>query len=37
MELQNIDQAGDRPFPYEIKWVDEDTNRDLLDKFKGEN
>lgn len=33
MEFNN--KAEEKEFPYEITWVDEATNKDLLDKFKG--
>lgn len=34
MEFNN--NKGEYLFPYEINWVNEETNKDLLDKFEGE-
>lgn len=36
MEFNN-NKGEEKEFPYEITWVDEETNKDLLDKFKGES
>lgn len=34
MEFNN--NKGEYLFPYDIKWVDEDTNKEMMEKFTGQ-